>query len=84
MGLFGKIEEEPSIRVICVKHETREVKEVTKDHESFFGAGSKYNTSTKEYKHEITIVLLAKDGELTYREFNGHWDLSDVKKWEDI
>jgi hypothetical protein len=84
MGFFKSIK--PEIKVISVKHEKRTFTE-SDDFSDFSYGTLGHQTSrnnTKTYTHNVTIVLLAKDGELTYKEFNGKWDLDEVKKWEEL
>lgn len=72
----------PTIVVIDVKNEIREVSE-----ERMISSGLGYGyTQDKKTADNVnyTIVLFTKDGELMTREFNGKWDLTDIKKWEDL
>lgn len=79
MSLFKK--QKPVIKVISVKHEIRDVEEMYTTHISSY-VNNKENIKTK--KVNFTIVLGSKDGELFTKEFNGSWDLRDIKKWEDL
>ena len=85
MSLFKKedaiTEKKPSIQVLKVKTEKRDVK--IEEHSSF-GHGGFLNKDKTIKKCSYTIVLMVKDGELCTREFNGDWNLTDIKKWEDL
>lgn len=74
----------PKINVLKVQTEIRSVtvKEESSYHSSYISSKS-HEKSTKSEKVNFTIVLFVKDGELYTREFNGKWDLEDVKKWEE-
>ncbi len=74
MSLFKK--HKPVINVISIRHEVRDVEESTL---SSYVENRKNNKKVK-----FTIVLASKDGELFTKEFNGQWDLSDIKKWEEL
>jgi len=78
MGLFKK---KPAIQVIKIRHEKRDVENSVTN---TFGYDTSRKTVSNKQKVDMTIVLLAVDGELTYKEFNGKWDLDDIKKWEDL
>ncbi len=80
MNVFSK---KPVIRVISVKHEVRRVTENETTTYGGYGGGGTTKSKTVE-ECNYTIVLLSRDGELMTREFNGKWDLTDIKCWEDL
>lgn len=60
-------------------------RDVTSEDVTDYSYGGARRTTTKTVKNcEFTTVLLVKDGELCTREFNGSWNVSDLKKWEEI
>lgn len=72
--------QEPIIKVIKIKEDTRDV-----EIEEYTNYGYSHSTrKTKKIKKSpFTTVLYTKDGELYTREFNGEWDLEDIKHWEE-
>jgi hypothetical protein len=77
--VFKKTKPKPVIKVLAVKEEKRDV--ITTESERYYGAGNQ--SKETKVKSSFTIVLFTKDGALMTREFNGAWDLTDIKKWED-
>lgn len=80
--MFKTKPERPQVQVIKVRNETRDV--VDEETQSYMYAGGRSTKTKTTKKCGFTIVLLAKDGELCTKEFNGKWDLSDIKNWEDL
>lgn len=72
------------LQVIAVQSEKRDFEEENKewDLQTYHGRSDRGKTETKRYSHYVTIVLVVKDGEMYTKEFNGKWDLKDVKQWE--
>lgn len=70
------------LKVIAVQTEVREFEDIEyePDYRGFHTSRSKES----KHKHPVTIVLLSRDGELLTREFNGNWNLEDIKSWEDL
>ena len=82
--MFGKKDTTNEIKVIKVQHTKRTIEETKNE---TYGDYTQYNrrekTETKTLKDvDITIVLFTQNGVLSVREFNGHWDLKDIKNWE--
>ena len=73
-----------TLQVIAVQSEKRGFKEgkYEKRISSYQGRVEDVSSDTKEYSHYVTIVLVVKGGEMYTKEFNGKWDLKDVKEWE--
>lgn len=71
----------PVIKVIKVKTEKREFEDTVSSHYSF-GAGS--SSETNKHTKNVTTVLGSINGELATREFNGSWDMEDIKTWEEL
>lgn len=65
-----------NVQVIKVKTTTRDV--VIKN-EQYGMASWKDITTTTEKDKQLTQVLMLKNGELIVKEFNGHWDMEDLK-----
>lgn len=68
------------IEVLKVRNEVREV-EKTDTVTGYMGGSTKTETTKKV---NVTIVLAVIDGELVTREFNGKWEMADIKKWEEL
>lgn len=66
------------LRVIRVKQRTGD--RIIEKKQS--GPGYREETITTEKGVDTTIALVMKNGELFTKEFNGHWDLEDIKSWE--
>ena len=80
--MFKKKKDE--IKVIKVQHSKRTITE-TSEISNFGGYSSREKTDTKEVsKVDITSVLYTRNGVLSVREFNGKWNLTDIRGWEDI
>ena len=79
-----KSKKHQKLQVIAVQSEKREFKEgkYEKCIRDFQGKVEDSSQDTKEYSHYVTIVLVVKGGEMYTKEFNGTWDLKDVKEWE--
>ncbi len=73
--------QKPIIKVIKVKDDVRDenIEEYTN-----YGYGTSSTKTKKIKKVPFTTVLYVKDRELYTREFNGKWDMSDIKHWEDL
>lgn len=73
------------LKVIAVQTEKRKFKDGKFERRwvDYQGRHEDISSDTKEYTHNVTIVLVIKDGEMYTKEFNGSWDLEDVKKWEE-
>lgn len=66
------------VQVIKVKHETRDIE----TRESWSGGYISLSSHSKTVTHKkvkYTIVLFIKNGELYSKEFNGEWNMDDVK-----
>lgn len=72
----------PKILVIKAQTDTRDV-EVSEAYYMGYDSGRNNKTTTTK-KVPYTTVLMSKDGELCTREFNGDWDVDDIKAWEDL
>lgn len=77
-----KCEPRDRIQVIKTRNETREIIEEENQYFDYRGGRAEKKKTTK--KVNVTIVLAVINGELVTREFNGKWDMEDVKKWEDL
>lgn len=72
------------LQVIAVQSEKRSFKDKEKSVTSYYNRADTVKEDSKEYSHYVTIVLVVKNGEMYTKEFNGKWDLQDVKKWEEL
>ncbi len=70
------------IKVLKVKDDVRDV-EIVEYCNSYGYVGGGKSKTKKIKKSPFTVVLYTKDGELYTREFNGEWDLNDIKHWEE-
>lgn len=72
----------PVIKVLGVKNEVRKVK--TNNYTSYGHSLGSFEKKDVEKEKYVTVVLFSKNGELGTREFNGKWNIDDIKTWEEL
>lgn len=82
--MFRRTKPASTIKVLAVKTAVRKFEEESTVYDGYSHYQGRSASTKKKYSHPVTTVLLSKDGELLTREFNGDWNLKDIKNWEDL